>query len=150
MSRTGLDVFDTTLQETNRWLRIVMEELETDNRRMAFAALRAFLHAVRDRIGPENAVHLGAQLPMLLRGAFYEGWHIAGTPTRERHLDVFLARVAVDLKGKWPVQPEEAARAGFAALSEQLDTGEVLKLMKLLPMEIRQLWPVDAGLVAMV
>ena len=150
MSGTGLDVFDSTVQQTNRWLKIVMEELETDNRRMAFAALRALLHAVRDRIGPENAVHLGAQLPMLLRGAFYEGWHIAGTPTRERHLDAFLAHVAVDLKGKWPVHPEEAARAGFVALSEQLDTGEVLKLMKLLPMEIRQLWPVDAGLVEMV
>jgi hypothetical protein len=29
-------------------------------------------------------VHLGAQLPLLVRGIYYEGWHMAGKPTRER------------------------------------------------------------------
>ena len=64
MSTSGLDVFDTTIQETNHWLKIMMGELGSDSRRTAFNALRAALHALRDRIGLENAVHLGAQLPM--------------------------------------------------------------------------------------
>jgi uncharacterized protein (DUF2267 family) len=51
---------------------------------------------VRDRIGPENAVHLGAQLPMLIRGFYYEGWHFAGTPAKLRHMDDFLDYVSGD------------------------------------------------------
>ena len=49
------------------------------------------LHAVRDRIGPENAAHLWARLPMLIRGLYYEGWDPTGKPTKERHEAQFLA-----------------------------------------------------------
>jgi uncharacterized protein (DUF2267 family) len=141
MSATGLEVFDTTLQETNHWLKIVMERLETDNRQHAFSALRATLHALRDRIGLNNAVHLGAQLPMLLRGAFYENWHLAGTPTRERHLDDFLSHVREFLPRGFSIDAADAARASLAALSECVDRGEIVKIAKLLPSEIGDLLP---------
>ncbi len=52
---TGLDVFDTTVQETNLWLK----DIGTYDRHSAYSTLRAVLHAVRNRIGPENAAHLG-------------------------------------------------------------------------------------------
>ena len=80
MSTTGLPVFDTTVQETNLWLKAVMDGLHTDDRHLAYLALRATLHALRDRLGPENAVHLAAQLPMLVRGLYYEGWRLAASP----------------------------------------------------------------------
>jgi hypothetical protein len=74
MSATGLSTFDKTLQETNAWLGSLMDYLHTDDLHAAHVVLRATLHALRDRIGPENAVHLGPQLPILPRGVFYEGW----------------------------------------------------------------------------
>ena len=80
MSTAGLAIFDTTVQETNEWLKSLECHLGFGNRRASFSLLKATLHALRDRVGPENAVHLGAQLPTLLRGAYYEGWHMAGTP----------------------------------------------------------------------
>ena len=92
MSSTGLEVFDTTLQETNHWLKLMMGELGTDSRRTAFGALRGALHALRDRIDVDNAAHLGAQMPMLLRGAYYEGWHPAATPTRTARSSSTLGR----------------------------------------------------------
>ncbi len=141
MSATGLEVFDTTLQETNHWLKLMMGELGTEDRRAAFNALRGALHAVRDRIGPENAVHLGAQLPMLLRGAYYEGWHPAGTPTRERHLTDFIEHVSVELPRGVDVNPAEAARACFAVMSRCVDRGEMEKLRQVLPHEALNLWP---------
>lgn len=141
MTSTGLAVFDKTLQATNQWVRLMMLELETDNRQLAFNALRGALHAVRDRIGPENAIHLGAQMPMLLRGAYYEGWRPAGTPTRERHLDEFLHHVADEIPCSGEICPSEAARAGFAVMAQCLDRGETDKLRHLLPHEILQLWP---------
>ena len=84
---TGLDVFDTTVQESNLWLKDLMERIGTYDRHRAYSTLRAVLHALRDRIGPANANHLGAQLPMLLRGLYYEGWQM--TATKERHDTAF-------------------------------------------------------------
>ncbi len=145
MATTGLSVFDKTLQETNAWLKIVMAHLKTDDREHAYAALKGTLHALRDRIGPGNATHLGAQLPLLLRGTFYEGWHLAGTPTRERHLSGFLDHVANQLPKTLKVDPEEVARATFSALRQRLDPGEFNKLMRMLPPELRQLAPTGSA-----
>jgi uncharacterized protein (DUF2267 family) len=141
MSTTGLDVFDATIQDTNHWLKIMMGELGSDSRRTAFNALRAALHALRDRIGLENAVHLGAQLPMLLRGAYYEGWRPAGTPTRERRLADFIDHVAAELPKETTINPAEAARACFAVMERCLDRGELLKVRGSLPHEVLNLFP---------
>lgn len=141
MSATGLPVFDKTLQETNQWLTLMMGELGTETRSTAFTALRASLHALRDRIGVDNAAHLGAQLPMLLRGAFYEGWHPSSTPTRERHLDDFIDHVQSELPAGSMVNPAEAARACFCVMGQCLDPGEMTKLQRILPHEVLNLWP---------
>jgi uncharacterized protein (DUF2267 family) len=141
MSATGLDTFDRTIHETNHWLRIVMAELKTDSRRQAYTALRASLHALRDRVGPENAVHFAAQLPILLRGVFYEGWRPSETPTRERRLDDFLAYVESMLGPGTGLDPTDALRASFAAIAESIPFAEVLKLVNVLPRDLRILWP---------
>lgn len=141
---TGLDVFDTTLQHTNLWLKELMDDLGID-RRHAYKVLSATLHAVRDRIGPENAVHLGAQLPILIRGFYYEGWHLTATPTKLRHKEDFLDYVSGDVFRGLGIDPERAVRAVFNVMSNRLDPGEIEKLIKLLPEEIRDLWPAARG-----
>jgi uncharacterized protein (DUF2267 family) len=140
MSTTGLAVFDKTLHETNLWLKEVVEELGIDSREDGYAALKASLHALRDRIGPENAVHLGAQLPLLLRGVFYEGWHPAKTPTTERHLGAFLEHLRDRLPARLAQEPELVARAVFSVMWRRIDAGEVTKLLEILPLELRELW----------
>jgi uncharacterized protein (DUF2267 family) len=99
------------------------------------------LHALRDRIGPENSVHFAAQLPILLRGVFYEGWQPSETPTRERRLDDFLAYVESLLGPKTGIDPADALRASFAAIAESVSFTEVLKLVNILPRDLRILWP---------
>ena len=141
MSKNGLHVFDKTIQETNHWLKILMEELQTDNRRLAFSVLRAILHTLRDRIGPENAIHFGAQLPMLLRGAYYEDWRPAKTPTHERHYEDFLDHISANMAESNPVAARDAAKATFAMLAQTIDPGEFEKLLQLLPTEIRLFLP---------
>ena len=141
MSANGLDSFDRTVHETNQWLRIVMAELKTASRHQAYVALRASLHALRDRIGPELAIHFAAHLPILLRGVFYEGWEPLETPTRERRLDDFLAYVESILGSRSGLDPADAVRAGFAAIGWSVSSTEVLKLIDVLPQELRNLWP---------
>jgi len=138
---TGLDVFDTTLQQTNLWLKDLMKRLGTEDRHLAYKALSATLHAVRDRIGAENAAHLGAQLPMLIRGFYYEGWHPAGMPTRQRHKQDFLDYVNGDLFRGLRADPETAVRAVFGVMSSRLDPCEIEKLTALFPEDLRGLWP---------
>jgi uncharacterized protein (DUF2267 family) len=38
---TGLDVFDSTVQSTNLWLKDIMERIKTDDRHLAYQVLRA-------------------------------------------------------------------------------------------------------------
>lgn len=141
MSIQGLDTFDRTVHETNQWLRFVMAELNTGSRHQAYVALRASLHALRDRLGPEYAVEFAAQLPILLRGVFYEEWCPSETPTRERRLDDFLAYVESILGPKSGLDPADAVRAGFAAIAWSVSSREVLRLINALPQDLRVLWP---------
>ena len=115
---TGLDTFDKTVQESNLWLKDVMERLDTRDRHHAYSTLRAVLHALRDRIGAESAAHLGAQLPMLLRGLFYEGWDPTGKPTKERHEAAFLAHIANELPRAEDDEVEQGVTAVLDVLSE--------------------------------
>jgi len=138
MSTSGLAVLDHTVQETNVWLKAVGEQLQLD-RHDAYIALRAVLHALRDRLPPEVAVHLGAQLPMLIRGLYYEGWHMAGKPTKDRHVEEFAERIMQELPPQFPLDPLTVARGVFETLWERLDPGEFAKLMDHLPASLRTL-----------
>jgi uncharacterized protein (DUF2267 family) len=119
-----------------------MERLNTYDRHHAYSTLRAVLHALRDRIGPENAAHLGAQLPMLLRGLFYEGWDPTGKPTKERHDSAFLAHIARELPRAVELgEVEEGACAVLDVLSKHIDRGAAIKLAGILPQDLRRFWP---------
>ncbi|MGE5646155.1 MAG: DUF2267 domain-containing protein [Acidobacteriota bacterium] len=143
MSATGLEVFDRTIHKTNVWLKDVMQALETDDRHRAYAALRATLHALRDRLTVEEVAQLGAQLPMLVRGFYYEGWDPTGKPVKERDRTWFLARIEQELRGDWEIDPERVATAVFRVLANRVTTGEIEDIVRILPAEIRELWPHD-------
>ena len=135
------DAIDRAVREANEWLNDLMEELRTDDRRRAWAALRGVLHALRDRIGAHSAAHLGDQLPLLIRGLFYEAWHIAAEPARERKLEPFLRHVNKDFHGDSAGEAEKATIAVFRLLVAKLDREEVYKLVNVFPHELRPLWP---------
>jgi uncharacterized protein (DUF2267 family) len=142
MSATGLEVFDRTLQATHIWLDDIMAELGPDRQR-AYHVLRAVLHALRDRLPVVEAAHLGAQLPMLVRGIYYEGWRPQVGPTAPRHLEGFLERVGSELQGIRPISPEQATRTVSGTIVRHVNNGEARQVAHLLPEEIRSLWPVQ-------
>ena len=112
MSSTGLDVFDETLHKTNTWLKEIGETLGSD-RRGAYQALRAVLHCLRDRLTTDKAAHLGDQLPMLIRGIYYEAWRPAGKLEKVRSREEFLAWIESRLPPTARINREDAARAVF-------------------------------------
>lgn len=143
MASTGLEVFDTTLHRTSVWLKGVMDLVATEDRQLAYLGLRATLHAVRDRLPPAAAVHLGAQLPMLVRGFYYDGWRPSVTPATERQPEQFLDHVRAGLPSDAAGRAEPLARASLAVLSAQVDRGEALKILRMMPTPLRALWPQD-------
>ena len=92
MSTTGLEVFDSTIQKTNSWLNDVEKDGGLPNRHAAYQVLRATLHALRDRLIVDEVAEFAAQLPMLIRGLYYESWDPAGhVPASRRPKRVRIA-----------------------------------------------------------
>ena len=133
MSATGLSVFHTTLQKTNHWLKELMRLLDWDGKQKAYLALRATLHALRDRPTTDEVAQLAAQLPMLVRGLYYEGCDPTGKPVKERHEETFLDRIRDAFRDDYSVDPERVARAVFTLLATQISAGEIEDVQLILP-----------------
>lgn len=144
MSMTGLSTFDETLQLSNVWLNELMEQLDWDDKRRAYRVLRAVLHALRDRLTAHEAVHLGAQLPMLIRGFYYENWHMKDSAPAERTKGAFLNHINAELRDP-NVDAEQSAREVFGLLARKISPGEIEDVKKMLPLEVRALWPSAAS-----
>lgn len=144
MSATGLTVFDSTLHTTNEWLRDVMDRLGTDDRHRAYLALRVVLHELRDRLPTQEAIDLGAQLPMLVRGFYYEGWRPGRARKSRRAADLF-ERISEAFKDDPEVDPEMVARAVFETLARRVSEGEISDVISALPTELKRLWYTPLG-----
>lgn len=144
MSNFIHDVFEASLQKTQLWFADLMSELKWEGKpHKASLALRTALHALRDRLTVEEAVHLGAQLPILIRGLYYEGWKLTGKPVRERHKSEFLDHIAAAFSDDDTVDPEKVMRAVLKVLARHISKGEAENVKHLLPKSLQELWPAE-------
>jgi uncharacterized protein (DUF2267 family) len=139
MSATGLDVFDKTIQTTNIWLDEVMQDIGPD-RQVAWKVLSTVLHKLRDRLPVDLSAHLGAELPMLVRGVYYDQFQPAKQPSQCRNFEEFCTEVGEWLRDTRPVDPRLAALSVFAVLSRHVPEGQITKVQDALPRDIRQAW----------
>jgi uncharacterized protein (DUF2267 family) len=142
MSATGLDVFEKTLQSTNIWLDEIMADIGPD-RQIAWHTLAVVLRALRDRIPLGLAAHLGSQLPLIVRGTYYDQWSPLAEPLKMRSEEEFLAHIREGMRDIRPVNPRDAAIAVFGVLSRHLPHGQCAKARGALPAEIQALWRLD-------
>lgn len=140
MSATGISAFDKTLHITNTWLGDIMAEHGPD-RQLAWHMLSAVLHAVRDHLPADVSAHLSAQLPLLVRGAYYDQYKPSKVLSDGRSPEAFLDQVKSELSSTRPVNIEQATAKVLRTLNHYLDPGEVAKVRMSLPKEIRALWP---------
>lgn len=139
MSANGLDVFDKTIQTTNIWLNEIMEEVGPD-RQVAWKILSTVLHKLRDRLPVDLAAHLGAELPLLVRGVYYDQYEPSRQPTGCRDLETFCAEVGEWLRDTRPVNPRTAVHSVFKVLSRHVSEGQIRKVQDSLPGDIRSSW----------
>ena len=141
MTTTGLEIVDHTVHTTNEWLKELNNLMDWDDRHRSWRLLRAVFHALRDWLQVNEAAHLGAQLPTLLRGLYYEGWHPAGTPVKKRSLADFRARIDKAFDTDPLKDPNDAISAVFVLLARHVTKGEVADVRQSLPKDVRELWP---------
>lgn len=140
MTVSHVSVFDETLQRTQEWLRELEMIASLRNQSQAYSALRAVLHTLRDRLMPNEAADLAAQLPMLVRGIYYEGWKPAATPTRLKTREDFVQAVRAKLGRNSDINPLVAMQAVFSLLNDRITRGEIEDVRHAMPRELRELW----------
>lgn len=136
---TQVDSLNRTVQKTHEWLVELSKEEGLAGEEQAYSALRGVLQALRDRLTVDEAAHLGAQLPMMVRGIYFEGWRPSDSPSRERTKEAFLESVLHKMH-RDDIDPEKACRGTFSLLSRKVTAGEIEDVRHMLPEPVRDLW----------
>jgi uncharacterized protein (DUF2267 family) len=125
MVDTGFASFSATVDKTNQVLREIEDAFgwPKERRKQSYAALRAVLHALRDRLTVDEAAHLGAQLTMLIRGIYYDGWDPSRAP-QKMSADEFFERVRREFPYSIHESTEELVRRVTATLRNHITAGE--------------------------
>jgi uncharacterized protein (DUF2267 family) len=129
-------LFEKINQQAIVWIDDMMTELGTADPQKAMHALRAGLQALRDRLSVEEAAQLSAQMPLLIRGMFFEGWQPSGKPLRIRHEAEFLTLVRSYYAPREDAPASDIVAALFRVLASHISTGEITDVVLSLPKDL--------------
>jgi uncharacterized protein (DUF2267 family) len=144
MSAVGLEGIDHTVQLTHAWINELDASLGWNNKHRSYRLLRSVLQTLRDWLQVNEAADLGAQLPELLRGVYYEHWRPATTPVKARSKADFMARIDRAFKNDPIMFTPDAVAAVFALLARRITAGEINDVRQALPADVRTLWPLPS------
>lgn len=131
------------VQQSQEWLKELCDNGDLASEAEAYSVLRAVLHQLRDRLTVGEAVDLAQQLPLIVRGVYFEGWRPSHVPEKIRSRQKFLDQVATRLLPH-RVSPEQAVRDVFALLAHHCDPGGIADVIGQLPAGVQELWPETA------
>ncbi|MEV6653124.1 DUF2267 domain-containing protein [Streptomyces sp. NPDC051219] len=125
MVETGFSSFDTMVDKANGLLKEIEEAFgwPKDRRKQSYAALRAVLHPLRDRLTVDESAQFGAQLPTLIRGIYYDGWRPAETPVK-MDKEGFLTRVRQEFPYSIEGDTEQLVRTVAGVVKGHVSDGE--------------------------
>jgi len=140
---SSTNVLARSIQKTDIWLKEAAKELKWRDQHKAYIAMKAVLHALRDRVTNREAVQLGAQLPTFIRGIYYEGWTLPATPVRDRTKYSFLSEIQKSF-GKISVPDVDTAHVAqgiLRLLARKISEGEIDDVRAVLPRTLAEFWP---------
>jgi uncharacterized protein (DUF2267 family) len=135
---TRVERFEMTVHTADRWVGDVAKQTGNTDRQ-AMGSISAVLHALRDRLPHDKSASLGDQLPLVMRGVYYEGWEPSGTPEHYGQAEDFLERVEREASLDSPMEASKATRATMGVLGYDLEEREMEGVLAVLPPPIRSL-----------
>jgi len=131
------DMFSTTVQKTNRMLKDIEKAYDwpKERRNQSYAALRAVLHSLRDRLTVNESAQLAAQLPLLVRGIYFDGWHPSTVPVK-MNKEQFLDRVRHEFSYEVEGGVEPLVHTVLQALRRHVTDGEWDDIMSSMPRDL--------------
>ena len=121
------------------WLNELCDDLGWP-KPQAYVLLCETLHTIRDFLTVDEAADLGAQLPVLVRGVYYDGWDPSKTPVKPRNKADLLKRVQSRFQRTPLEDPERAVGAVFDLLRRHVSWGEFQQVKQSMRRPIQELW----------
>jgi len=140
MSITGIPTLDHAPQVFSEWLNELRDDLQWPEKARAYLLLRQTMHAIRDFLTVDEAADLASQLPVLVRGVFYDGWDPSKTPTKPRNKSDLLARIEGSFNKDPLEDSERAVAAVFDLLRRHISEGEFDQVRNAMRKPIQELW----------
>ncbi|EKE74412.1 DUF2267 domain-containing protein [Celeribacter baekdonensis] len=139
MTITGIATLDHAPQVFAEWLNELCDDLEFPKPR-AYMLLHETLHAIRDFLTVDEAADLAAQLPVLVRGVYFEGWNPSKTPAKPRGKSDLIARVASRFQKEPLDEPDRAVAAVIDLLRRHVSWGEFEQVKHAMRKPVQELW----------
>lgn len=139
-----MSTLDRAMEKSYIWLNFLQHQLNINRREDAYRLLKGVLHELRDRLPVTEAAHLGAQLPTLIRGLYYEGFRPRETGKKDKSLQPFLKSVEKKMPRFYPKTPSELVKGVFELLNEYISAGEIKDIKSCFSEEVREFWPITA------
>jgi uncharacterized protein (DUF2267 family) len=140
MSHTTISAFTQAAEQAQHWVNELAADLDWDERR-AYHLLRSALQTLRDFLGAEEMADLAAQLPVIIRGIYFEGWQANQGQAWERKKEDFVDRITNDFSQDKLDDPDAAIAAVFRLLDKHVSKGEVVQVRNSMKKALRRLWP---------
>ncbi|MGA4728525.1 DUF2267 domain-containing protein [Micromonospora taraxaci] len=134
--------FESSLDKTN----LILKDIEDaygwpkNRRNQSYAALRTVLHLLRDRLPVDESVEFAQQLPVLVRGIYFDGWVPSDVPIKLNR-DDFLYEVRQGFPYDAEGGPERVTQVVLDTLRRHVTQGEWQDVKDTMPKDLALLMP---------
>ncbi|GIJ24930.1 hypothetical protein Vqi01_00920 [Micromonospora qiuiae] len=109
-------------------------------RNQSYAALRTVLHLLRDRMPVQESVEFSAQLPLLVRGIYFDGWQPQNVPVKLNR-DDFLYEVRQGFPYDVEGGPERVVQVVLDTLRRHITPGQWDDVKDNMPGDLARVMP---------
>jgi len=141
MSTKHIQVFERTTHEAHDWVNELTARLDWTSERDALRLLRVVLRKLRDHLPVNEMAQFSAQLPIMLRGMFFEGWQPNAAPARAQPAAAFITAVEAEVADVLDYRGPVDIAVVFHLLNARISRGEVEDVRANLPTDLQAMWP---------